>query len=158
MWPRKSAPVDTTAASKHTDIGYEPERREILRVMHLLDEGEKVLIVATQSRYLPGGSVITTPNTVFATDKKLIIRNPTMLGLRESVEYFPYKKITYAKLEQGRFSSTIVITAPGMGTAARLSRSSGLGAYGRQEDGMIDAIPTAKAVEILSLIRKRSNL
>ena len=76
-----------------------------------------------------------------------------MLGMRESVEDFGYDKLTYIKIEKGLFSSTLVITAPGMGTASRTGRSAGLIAWGRGEDGMIDAIPKDKADKILKLVR-----
>ena len=94
------------------------EKEEVQKIADMLNEGEKVLCVARQARAKPGGSM-TTPNTIFATDRRLIIRNPTMLGMRENVEDYYYDKITNIKVEKGVFSSTLVITAPGMGTAAR---------------------------------------
>ena len=48
----------------------------------------------------PGGSVLATPNIVFATDKRVLIRNPTMLGMRENIEDIPYDKMTSVKLEK----------------------------------------------------------
>jgi len=143
--------------SEHTDLKNKKDLPEIEKIADRLDEDEKVLVVAKQSRVKPGGSLITTPNIIFATDKRLIIRNPTMLGMRENVEDYAYDKITYIKLEKGVLSSTLVITAPGMGTAARAGRSTGLIAWGRGEDGMIDAIPKDKAEEILLIVRERMN-
>jgi len=140
--------------SAHTALTDKKELSEIEKILYRLDDDEKVLCVAKQSRIKPGGSKITTPNTVFTTNKRLIIRNPSMLGLRENVEDFSYDKITKIKLEKGVFSSTIVITASGMGTAARTGRSSGLIAWGRGEDGMIDAIPKDKAEQIVDNIRE----
>ncbi|NDF47997.1 MAG: SHOCT domain-containing protein, partial [Nitrosopumilaceae archaeon] len=74
-------------------------------------------------------------------------------GLRENVEDYSYDKITNIKLEKGMFSSTLVITAPGMGTAARASNLTGVIAWGRKEDGMIDAIPKEKAEQVLKVVR-----
>jgi len=127
--------------------------KQIDKIIDRLDGDEKVLEVATQSRVKPGGSVITTPNTVYATNKRLIIRNPTMLGARQNVEDYQYDNLTSIKLEKGVFTSTLVITAPGMGTASRPGLSSGLLAWGRGEDGMIDAIPKDKAEKILNIVR-----
>jgi len=141
--------------SGQTDIKDKKELSEIEKIADRLDDKEKVLVVAKQSRFKPGGSKITTPNTIFATDKRLIIRNPTMLGMRENIEDYAYEKITNIKLEKGVMSSTLVITAPGMGTAARTGRGAGLVAWGRGEDGMIDAIPKDKAEEILQIVRDR---
>jgi Short C-terminal domain len=48
----------------------------------MLNPNEEVFVVARQSRLKPGGSKLT-PNVVFATDRRIIIRDPSMLGLRE---------------------------------------------------------------------------
>lgn len=126
---------------------------EIKKIADRLDSDEQVIVVAKQSRFKPGGSLVTTPNIIFATNKRLILRNPTMLGLRENVEDYSYDKITNIKLEKGMFSSTLVITAPGMGTASRMANMTGVIAWGRKEDGMIDAIPKDKAEQILKVVR-----
>ena len=136
---------------KLTDKG---EIKEVEKIKDRLDPGEIVHIVAKQSKYKPGGSS-TTPNTIFITDTRLIIRNPTMLGMRENFEDFSFDKLTTIKLEKGVFSSTLVITAPGMGTSARPGLASGLIAWGRGEDGTIDAIPKDKAELILHFIRDK---
>ena len=135
-----------------TEITDEKALNEIEKIADRLDEGEKVLEVATQSKLKPGGANFS-PNTVFATDRRLIIRNPTMLGARENIEDFEYDNLTNIKLEKGLFSSTLVITAPGMGTAARNSTMSGLLPWGRNEDGSIDGIPKDKAENILKIVR-----
>ena len=129
------------------------ELKEVDKIRDRLDSDEIVHVMAKQSRTKPGGAVIGTPNTVFATDKRIIIRNPTMLGMRENIEDYSYEKLTNIKLEKGLFSSTLVITAPGMGTAARNGLATGGIAWGRGEDGMIDAIPKDKAEMILKLVR-----
>ena len=138
--------------NSYTEITDEKALNEIEKIADRLDEGEKVLEVATQSKLKPGGA-LSSPNTVFATDKRLIIRNPTMLGARQNVEDFEYDNLTNIKLEKGLFSSTLVITAPGMGTAARNSTMSGLLPWGRSEDGSIDGIPKDKAEKILKIVR-----
>jgi len=125
---------------------------EVQYISDHLEPDEKVLEVATQSRFVPGGA-FTTPNTIFATNKKIIIRNPTMLGMRENIEEIPYDQITSVKLEKGMFSSTIVIRSPGLSELSRLSSQSGLLAWGRGEDGAIDALPSDKAERILKIIK-----
>ena len=136
----------------NTEITDESALKEIEKIAERLDEGEKVLEVAKQSRIKPGAA-LTSPNTVFATDRRLIIRNPTMFGARQNIEDFEYDNLTNIKLEKGLFSSTLVITAPGMGTAARNSTMSGLLPWGRNEDGSIDGIPKDKAENILKIVR-----
>ena len=147
MFGKKNNDVDF-----NTEITDENALNEIEKIAERLDEGEKVLEVAKQSKLKPGGANFS-PNTVFATDRRLIIRNPTMLGARQNIEDFEYDNLTNIKLEKGLFSSTLVITAPGMGTAARNSTMSGLLPWGRNEDGSIDGIPKDKAEKILKIVR-----
>ena len=147
MFGKKNNDVDF-----NTEITDEDALNEIEKIAERLDEGEKVLEVAKQSKLKPGGANFS-PNTVFATDRRLIIRNPTMLGARQNIEDFEYDNLTNIKLEKGLFSSTLVITAPGMGTAARNSTMSGLLPWGRNEDGSIDGIPKDKAENILKIVR-----
>jgi hypothetical protein len=136
------------------NITEKDELEEIRRIANRLDRDEKVRFVAKQSRMKPGGSALATPNIVFATDKRVIIRNPTMLGMRENIEDIPYDKMTSVKLEKGIFSSTILIRAPGLSEMSRVSKHSGLIAWGRGEDGQIDALSKDKGEGLFRIIRE----
>lgn len=134
-----------------TTVGLEgftsEEREEILKIQSYIETGERILLVARQSRILPGGS-ITTPNIIFATDRKLVIRNPMMLGLRESVEVVPYTEITAVHLKKGLFSSEVMITAPGLTTEiGRFFRLTRHGVAG------IPAIPKDQAVKFVNIVK-----
>jgi len=145
---------DEAAIHLITDIIDKDELEEIRRIAKRLDQDEKVRLVAKQSRMKPGGSALATPNIVFATDKRVIIRNPTMLGMRENIEDIPYDKMTSVKLEKGIFSSTVLIRAPGLSEMSRVSKSSGLIAWGRGEDGQIDALSKDKGEQLFTIIRE----
>ena len=145
---------DEAAIHLITDIIDKVELEEIRRIANRLDQDEKVRLVAKQSRMKPGGSALATPNIVFATDKRVIIRNPTMLGMRENIEDIPYDKMTSVKLEKGIFSSTVLIRAPGLSEMSRVSKSSGLIAWGRGEDGQIDALSKDKGEQLFTIIRE----
>ena len=58
----------------------------------MLNANEEVFVVARQSRLKPGGSKFT-PNIIFATDRRIIIKDPSMSRLREQVIDFPYDMI-----------------------------------------------------------------
>ena len=133
----------------HHDIEITDKKvlKEIEKIADRLDDDEEVLEVAKQGRMNPGATSLTTPNTIFATDRRLIIRNPTMLGARQNVEYFDYDKITNIKLEKGIFSSTIVLSYPGMDKLA------GLLTWGREDDGEIKGLQKDKADNILQIVR-----
>jgi hypothetical protein len=77
-----------------------------------------------------------------------------MLGMRENIEDIPYYNMTSVKLEKGVFTSTILIRAPGLSEMSRVSKSSGLIAWGRGEDGQIDALPKDKGDQFFTVIRE----
>jgi Short C-terminal domain len=77
-----------------------------------------------------------------------------MLGMRENIEDIPYDKMTSVKLEKGIFSSTILIRAPGLSEMSRVSKNSGLIAWGRGEDGQIDALSKDKGERLFTIIRE----
>jgi len=56
------------------------ETEEIRKIKHRLDSDEKVEIVAKQSRIHPGGSA-TSPDIIFITNKRIIIKNLPFLVL-----------------------------------------------------------------------------
>ena len=130
-----------------TEITDKKTLKEIEKIADRLDDDETVLEVANQGRLNPGAVALTTPNTIFATDRRLIIRNPTMLGARQNVEYFDYDKITNIKLEKGIFSSTIVLSYPGQDKLASYLT------WGREDDGEIKGISKDKADNILQIVR-----
>ena len=92
---------------------------EISKITEILNPEEKVLLVARQSRIKPGGSHFT-PNIIYATDRRIIIRDPYMLGIKENVIDIPYDIITSIKLEKGLLSSTIRFKAPALMSSTRL--------------------------------------
>jgi hypothetical protein len=89
---------------------------------------------------------------VFATDKRVLIRNPTMGGMRENIEDIPYDRMTSVKLEKGVFSSTVPIRAPGLSEMSRVYKSSRMIVWGRGEDGQIDALPKDKGERLFTVI------
>tara|TARA_B100001750_G_C15423829_1_gene554410 strand:+ start:93 stop:689 length:597 start_codon:yes stop_codon:yes gene_type:complete len=131
----------------NTEITDKKSLKEIEKIAERLDDDEAVLEVAKQGRMNPGATSLTTPNTIFATDRRLIIRNPTMLGARQNVEYFDYDKITNIKLEKGVFSSTIVLSYPGQDKVASYLT------WGREDDGEIKGLEKGKAENILQIVR-----
>ncbi len=112
---------------------------EIIKIVNRLDKDETVLMVIRQTKnpLKPGGSLFT-PDTIFATTKKIIIRSPSALGLRHNIESYSYDKIVDVELEKGMLSSAIIINVPGS-------------IY----DGVIEAIPKNEADKLLKIIYKK---
>ena len=72
---------------------------EINKITEMLNPDERVLLVARQSRLKPGGSHFT-PNIIYATYRRIIIRDPYMLGIKENVIDIPYDIVTSIDLEK----------------------------------------------------------
>ncbi|MGH9973869.1 MAG: PH domain-containing protein [Nitrososphaeraceae archaeon] len=146
--------VSSDKHSFNTDITDEEELNEIKKIEKILNSEEKVLLVARQSRLMPGGSAVT-PDNVIATDRRVIIRDPYMLGLKAELIDIPYDVITSVKLQKGVFTSTILFTAPTLLNKSKLGLlDENIGGENDQE-GVIEALPKDKAEELLEIIRRR---
>jgi hypothetical protein len=125
---------------------------DISKITEMLNPDEKVLLVARQSRIKPGGSHFT-PNIIYATDRRIIVRDPYMLGIKENVVDIPYDIITSIKLEKGLLSSTIRFKAPGLMSSTRLGMMYSIVDGEDDQGGIIEAIPKDKAEDLLEIIR-----
>src|SRR5215217_4889772 len=103
---------EESTPSSITDITDKNELEEIRRIANRVDKDEKVIFVAKQSRFKPGGSK-GSPDTLYITSKRLIVRNPSMMGMRENFAFINYDKISSLTIEKGVFSSTLKIRAEG---------------------------------------------
>jgi hypothetical protein len=100
----KSLPYFTTDVTDKEDL------EEVKKIARMLNPNEEVFVVARQSRLKPGGSAFTA-NVVFATDRRIIIKDPSMLGMRENVVDIPYDMISSVRIDTGVFSSNIILSS-----------------------------------------------
>jgi Bacterial PH domain/Short C-terminal domain len=150
---RKEQPPSFT-----TDITDKEDLEEIKEIAEMLNPNEEVIVVARQSRLKPGGSAFT-PDIIFGTDRRIIIKDPSMLGLRENVVDIPYDMISSVRIDKGVFSSNVIFRAPGLISSGRRGKldkimegygdTSGLA----DDEGIITAIPKNKAEDLLEVIR-----
>jgi hypothetical protein len=126
--------------------------QEIKKIREMLNPDEEVLVVARQSRVRPGGSAVT-PNIIYATNKRIIIRDPYMMGIKENITDIPYDVITSVKLDKGLLSSTIRFEAPALVGSKRLGMIDGIVGGENDHEGMIEAIPKRKAEDVIQVIR-----
>ena len=136
----------------NTHITDSSDLEEISKVTEMLNPDEKVLLVARQSRIKPGGS-LHTPNIIYATDRRIIIRDPYMLGIKENVVDIPYDIVTSVKLEKGLLSSTIRFKSPGLMSSTKLGMMDSLIDGEDDQGGIIEAIPKDRAQDLLEIIR-----
>jgi len=137
---------------KNDDEDPDVDPQEYEKIRDRLDEGETVVMAVRQSRVRPGGAAVLTPNTVFVTEKRIVIRAPTKLGLGQNIEDYPYDQITTVKLEKGLFSASIQFAIPGLTESSKSHKWSGV-MWGRSDEGVIDAIPKSKAEKLFTIIR-----
>jgi hypothetical protein len=130
----------------------EGDLEDVDKIADMLNPNEKVLLVARQSKIKPGGSYLT-PNTIYATDRRIIIRDPYMLGIKANVVDIPYNIITSLKLEKGLLSSTIRFKAVGLMSSNKLGMMDSIIEGEDDQTGVIEAIPKDKAEDLLEIIR-----
>lgn len=136
-----------------TKIKDRDELAEITKIAEMLNPDEQVLLVAKQSRIKPGGSYMTS-NIVYATDRRIIIRDPYMLGLKENIVDIPYDIITSVKLEKNILSSTIKFKAPGLVSSTRLGMMEEIiDGQEDEEGGKIESISKKKAKDLVEITR-----
>lgn len=133
-------------------IQNEHELYRITEISSILDMNEKVLLVITQSKIrlvgLPFNSYV-----IYATDKRIIIRDISLHGLKEDTIGIPYSIITDINHKEGFISSCIRL---------RLNRIQGdvempgLNQYGTSENELewiIEHIPKGKATLLDKIVR-----
>jgi Bacterial PH domain len=137
-----------------TNITDKEDLEEIKKIAEMLNPNEEVFVVARQSRLKPGDSHFT-PNIVFATDRRIIIKDPSMLGLREEVVDIPYDMITSVRLDKGVFSCNVIFRAPGLRSTGRLGMIEKLtgNEYSDTGDTVITAILKNKAQDLVEVVR-----
>jgi hypothetical protein len=135
---KKDAGRRYSKGAERTEITDTKKLDEIEKIADRLDDDEKVLLVTRQTKSpLKSGGSMFTPNAIIVTDKKLIIRNPSALGMRQKLEYYSYDNIVDVKLERGMLSAALEINVPGS-----------------FEDARVDAISKDEAEQILRIIQE----
>ena len=105
-------------------------------IKEMLMEGEEVLFVARQSRIKPGGSLFT-PNAIYVTNRRVIFRNPWLLGLKKNYVDVDYRDISNIRMKKGLFSTEIYLKSRFLSDEIRLP-----------------AVDKKDAIQVVQLIRK----
>ena len=98
----------------------------------------------------PAASAASTPNSIFVTEKRVIIRSPVTFGLAEHIEEYFYDQITNVRLEKGVMSASLIFYIPGM---TELSKGGRQFLWRKDDRGTIDAIPKKDAERIYDYVR-----
>lgn len=129
-----------------------PYLDRIDNIQKVLKRGEKVLVVALQSRMLPGGSYLI-PNIIYATNERIIVSEPHSTDLGGGKVSIPYSTIASIKLEEGLYSSLAVkFELSASSNAAGMGMIHGIVGGQNRNERIIDAIPRVKAEELMEAI------
>lgn len=74
----------------------------------MLVPGEKILLVASQSKSVPGGA-ISSPSKVYITTNRILFKNSGMFGLKANIIDVKYDEIATVMLKRGVFSTEILL-------------------------------------------------
>ena len=132
-------------ADRNSEKGDETDK-----IRDRLDDGENVVMWVRQSRIKPGSVGGINPNSIFVTEKRVIIRSPVTFGLGEHIEEYFYHQITNVRLEKGVMSASLVFYIPGM---TEISKSGRQMLWRKGDRGTIDAIPKKDAERIYDYVR-----
>ena len=88
------------------------DQSDVQAARDIPEPDEVVVMTARQRRVGPGGA-LTTPTSVIATDRRVIIINRATLGMRKDFETIPYTQITSVRLERGIISSSVFVRVEG---------------------------------------------
>ena len=122
------------------------------KIRDRLDDGESVVMWVRQSRIKPGSVGGINPNSIFVTEKRVIIRSPVTFGLAEHIEEYFYDQITNVRLEKGVMSASLIFYIPGM---TELSKGGRQFLWRKGDRGTIDAIPKKDAERIYDYVREK---
>ncbi len=92
---------DTLAGGIFTGLEIEVPRD----IQELLIPGENVLHAVRQARL----EQAITPDSIFVTTHRIIVRRPTTLGLRRSITDYRYTDMANTRIEKGLINSSIYI-------------------------------------------------
>ena len=127
---------------------------EIKKIKKYLDQDERILYVTRQDKEKQARSVINV-NMIFATDKRIIIRNTTALGMKNLIKDMFYDNISSLKLQEGSLLSTIVFNGAGFAEVNTISQASLQRAWGIEEETILDSIPKKDAKEFVNILREQ---
>lgn len=77
-------------------------------IADLIMPGEEILLVASQSKNVPGGA-ISKPNRIYITNTRVLFKDPQLFGLRARIIEIDYENIATVMLRRGIFSTEIYL-------------------------------------------------
>lgn len=130
----------------------EDELYRITEISSMLDINEKVLLVITQSKIRLVGLPFTS-YVIYATDRRIIIRDISLHGLKENTIGLPYSIITDINHEEGLVSARIRLTIKRTQVDKGLPLLDQYETIGNEFEWIIEHIPKSKALLLVKIVR-----
>lgn len=144
--------IDTDPTGTLIPIKNEDELYKITEISGVLDIDEKVLLVISQSKVrlvgLPFSSYI-----IYATDRRIIIRDISLHGLKENTFGIPYTMITGINQKEGFISAGIRLRVKRMQGEDEVATLNQDGDTGNEIEWSFEHIPNGKAMRLVKIIR-----
>ncbi|HVX02180.1 MAG TPA: PH domain-containing protein, partial [Nitrososphaera sp.] len=77
-------------------------------IASLLMPREEILLVASQSKVVPGG-LISSPDSIYVTTDRVLFKDPKMFGFCANITAVKYEDISTMMLKRGMFSTEILL-------------------------------------------------
>lgn len=130
----------------------EDELYRITEISSMLDINEKVLLVITQSKIRLVGLPFTS-YVIYATDRRIIIRDISMHGLKENTIGLLYSIITDINHEEGLVSARIRLKIKRTQVDKGLPLLDQYETIGNEFEWIIEHIPKSKALLLVKIVR-----
>jgi Bacterial PH domain len=130
----------------------EDELYRITEISSMLDINEKVLLVITQSKIRLVGLPFTS-YVIYATDRRIIIRDISLHGLKENTIGLPYSIITDINHEEGLVSARIRLKIKRTQVDKGLPLLDQYETIGNEFEWIIEHIPKSKALLLVKIVR-----
>lgn len=130
----------------------EDELYRITEISSMLDINEKVLLVITQSKVRLVGLSFTS-YVIYATDRRIIIRDISLHGLKENTIGIPYSMITDISHKEGFISASIRLRVNRIQGDNELPALDQYEIAGKESEWIIEHIPKSKALVLVKIVR-----
>lgn len=130
----------------------EDELYRITEISSMLDINEKVLLVITQSKIRLVGLPFTS-YVIYATDRRIIIRDISLHGLKENTIGIPYSIITDISHKEGFISASIRLRVNRIQGDNELPALDQYEIAGKESEWIIEHIPKSKALLLVKIVR-----
>ena len=97
----------------------------------------------------------TNADFIFATDKRLIIKNITKFGAKNIIQDLPYENITSLTLRDGPEHSTLILEGAEFADIDTISQASLQRYWGVEKETTMEFIPKTDATEFSNILREQ---